>query len=242
MAEIAKRWSGADWADCKKDLCIIGLGGIGSWTALSLARIDHNLILIDGDTIDATNVSGGQMYRTSDIGKYKVNAIKEICRSFGCSGNIIPYQEFYSVEKCGVFPITICGLDNMKSRKEIFTAWKNKYMGEKNTLFIDGRLLLENMEIFCIQGEDENSIEMYEKEHLFDDSEVADTDCTVKQCTFSAMGIASIITASVCNWLTNNKLGMEMRDVPFYQSFFMPIFNKKVVKNEKKEIMEAAFS
>lgn len=240
--KTVKRWSGSDWADCIETIGIIGLGGIGSWVALATARIDHNLILIDGDSIDDTNVSGGQLYRASDIGRHKVEAIRDICRSFGCNQDIEIYPGMYKKEACGSFPITICGLDNMKARKEVFEEWEKNFYNKK-ALFIDGRLLLENMEIFSIDGRDIDAIAEYKKSYLFDDSEVPDTDCTVKQCTFSAMSIASLITATLVNWLTNNKLDMQVRAVPFYQNLFLPIFNIKHIPNVKeKSTFQAASS
>jgi molybdopterin/thiamine biosynthesis adenylyltransferase len=226
------RWSGADWASEQRFIYLIGLGGIGSWTALNLARIGHSLCLIDGDVVDQTNVGGGQMYRTKDIGKNKVACVHEICREFGCSASMETYNDNYNVESFGINAITICGLDNMAARKEIFEAWvtyvqKEKKSDRRDCLFIDGRLLLENMEIFTIKGNDGAAIAEYRQKYLFDDSEVATLDCTTKQCTFSAMTIAGLITTTLCNWLTNQKLDMEMRTVPFHQRLFLPIFDLK---------------
>ena len=41
-----KRWSGFDWADQQKQIMMIGAGGIGSWTCLSLSRIMHEIVII----------------------------------------------------------------------------------------------------------------------------------------------------------------------------------------------------
>jgi hypothetical protein len=226
-----KRWSGADWATEQREIMIVGCGGIGSWTALNLSRIGHNLILVDGDNVDETNVTGGQMFRTKDIGMSKAKTVKEICKEFGCENKITCVEEMFTPE-LGIEPIVITGLDNMTARKLVFDTWisdmavlpENKDINDY--LLIDGRLTLEMNEVFCIQGNNKQQIDRYKIHHLFSDEEANLEDCTTKQSTFGAMNIASIITATLCNWLTNNKLGMEMREVPFYQRTYLPLFKQ----------------
>lgn len=222
-----KRWGAADWADQQKYITLIGCGGIGSWTALSLARIGHKLTLFDGDSVDVTNVEGGQMFKRSQVGQNKAIAMVDICREFGTTSSMDPIDEDFDPEEFAVENITICAVDNMAARKAAFSTWRKNNLGEAGypSIFIDGRLLLENMEIFAIKGDDKKAMKRYEKDHLFSDEEVAALDCTSKQTTFSAMIIAGMITATLCNFLTNEKLEMEMREVPFYQRMFLPIFD-----------------
>lgn len=226
MKESAKRWSGLDWADQKKEIMVVGVGSIGSFTSFSLSRIGHDLVLIDGDNVDETNVQGGQMYRVVDVGVSKVSCIRDVCRTFGTTNDIEWVNEMYrGLNETGMLDICICGLDNMAARKLVFESWV-KSIKIKNTaseaLFIDGRCTGEMYEIFAIQGNDEIAIQEYMDNHLFTDDESEELDCTKKSTTFVAMGIASQITATVCNFLTNYKLKMEIRDIPFYQRMFIP--------------------
>ncbi|CZE47614.1 thiamine biosynthesis protein ThiF [Campylobacter geochelonis] len=58
-------------------VAILGLGGLGSNIAVMLARVGvANLLLIDFDTIEASNLNR-QIYTTEDIGKLKTQALKE---------------------------------------------------------------------------------------------------------------------------------------------------------------------
>lgn len=227
MATIKKatRFSGLDWASEVKDVTLVGLGGIGSWLALNLSRIGHELTIIDGDYVDITNVNGGQMYRATDINKKKALSVLDMCRMMGCTNNITAVDELYQSGD-GLTPITLTGLDTMVARKAVFTEWlemvectekKDEY------LLIDGRLLSENMEVIAIQGNKPEQIYKYQKEYLFDDNEIPELDCTTKQTTFGAMIIGGIMTTILCNWLTNKKIGVEFREVPFYQRLFLPI-------------------
>ena len=235
MAQLrTTRFSGLEWAEELKRIVLVGAGGIGSWTALNLSRIGHDLELIDGDSVDETNVHGGQMFRTKDIGKKKVSAVLEICREFGCINDISAIDSMFE-EDWDTNPITITGLDNMKARKLVFDRWVEQHGDNKDALFIDGRLLAENMEVLAVQGGNEDQIANYKSEYMFTDDEVDELDCTTKQSTFSAMGISSLITATLCNFLTNRKLDFEMREVPFYQRLFYPI-SKYDIKSAEKEV------
>lgn len=226
------RFSGADWADQLHSILVIGAGGISSWTILNLSRIGHDLIIVDPDMVDETNVTGGQMYRMADIGKSKVSAVYEICRAMGCINEMDLIEDYYEAGM-GMENICITGLDNMKARKEAFDAWEahvdtvDDSGNAKDCLFIDGRLTLEMFEVFAIQGSDMEAREKYRQNHLFSDEEAMALDCTTKQSTFGAMGIASFITATLCNFLTNRKLDVDFREVPFYQRIHFPILQHK---------------
>ena len=235
----ATRWSGADWASEKENILLVGVGGIGSWTALNLSRIGHSLYIFDPDTVDATNVSGGQMYKREDIGTHKVYAVRDICRELG-SSSAIEGMDYEYDEESEALPITITGLDNMKARKNVFNVWKSQLTNEeiekKHCLLIDGRLLMEQMEIFAIRGDDEKAIQEYEQKFLFDDSEAAELECTAKQTTFAAMIISGLITATLCNFLTNKKMGVDFREVPFHQKLFLPLFMHSTKQEATEEI------
>lgn len=253
MSVKTTRFSGADWGDQLRTVNLIGVGGIGSWTALNLARIGHELYLIDADSVDETNVTGGQMYRNTDVSKTKVSAVETICREFGCTNPIYGladwykgeelYETFERTEGFEFFPkIIVNGLDNMKTRKQTFEDWK-KYCDicteeeNKQNIFIDGRLNCEMWEIFTMRGDNKRAMAKYAEEYLFSDAESPDLDCTNKQSTFGAMSISASITATLCNLLTNEKLGVEFREVPFYQRSYFPLFeSRKEVVSEAVEI------
>lgn len=236
MANVrTTRFSGADWADQLHPIILVGVGGIGSWLALNLARIGHELYLIDPDTVDETNVTGGQMYQQTQVGTTKVAAVHQLCRAFGAVTQITALPQLYTAD-LGATDIMITGLDNMKARKEVYEAWKAHVCGKETMeerakcFFMDGRLTLEMYEVLTLQGHKADQLERYERDFLFDDAETVELDCTTKQSTFGAMGIACRMTATLCNWLTNQKLDMEFREVPMYQRDFFPIFEYRKVE------------
>ena len=115
--------------------------------------------------------------------------------------------------------------DNMKARKDMFEAWK-AYLeewksdgGSDTPVFIDGRLTMEQLQIFCVTPD---KISEYEA-HLFDDSEVPDAPCTLKQTSHSAAMIASHMVAFFTNHIANNNIGETDRALPFMWEYFIPI-------------------
>jgi molybdopterin/thiamine biosynthesis adenylyltransferase len=171
---------------------VLGVGGIGSHLSFLLARQDCKLHLIDFDSVDLVNVGGGQLYGICDISKPKVEAIKEKIELLCDLPNITTYDEKYT-ENSFTCPIVFSCFDNMEARKVAFNKWKAQ---ENRELFIDGRLGLSYGTVFTvIKGREEQ----YE-DTLFNDSEVADAECTMKSTTHSATLIASLICASFANY------------------------------------------
>ncbi|MCR1954014.1 sulfur carrier protein ThiS adenylyltransferase ThiF [Clostridioides mangenotii] len=61
----------------KGSIAVLGLGGLGSNIAISLARIGvGNLVLVDYDVVEPSNLNR-QQYYIDDIGKYKTQALSE---------------------------------------------------------------------------------------------------------------------------------------------------------------------
>lgn len=72
---------------------VLGLGGLGSNIAISLARIGvGHLILVDFDVVEPSNLNR-QQYFISDIGKYKTDALKSHIK------NINPFIKIDTVNK-----------------------------------------------------------------------------------------------------------------------------------------------
>lgn len=225
IKENTSRFSGAIWANKIKTLDVIlaGVGGIGSWVGLLLSRLDINsLVIFDDDRVDASNLSG-QLYGTSDIDNSKVYAL---------NNKLIEFSSFYKnscrkqkyESNSPAQDIMICGFDNMRARKIFFQNWKRQISisieDNKNLLFIDGRLAAEELQVFCLRGDDKYSIEKYEKEYLFSDAEAEETICSYKQTSFMSNMIASIIINLLVNHASNLcEESILDRDLPFYTQY-----------------------
>lgn len=237
----AGRFKDAPWFPKEETHVIIGgVGGIGSWLTLLLARAGFIPIVYDFDTFEEHNMSG-QLVPKSSIGAIKVEAVKKVVLDFADT-EITANNEKYTSETMSHHYV-FSGFDNMQARKDMFNAWK-EYVGEweqykiarkesenglvpedqvtyfaNEPIFIDGRLLMEQLQIFCVTPD---NIEEYEK-HLFHDDEVKEAPCTLKQTSHSATMIASHMVGFFTNHMANNAEGEKDRAVPFMWEYFIPI-------------------
>lgn len=222
--EGTARFSSAIWYDeiQKKDITLAGLGGIGSWTALLLGRVRPNrLYLYDDDSVELVNMAG-QLYSSDDIGKSKVDATAVNLSKFATYNSIVAYRSRYT-EESPATDIMICGFDNMIARACFFKNWLN-HVKEKteeerrHCLFIDGRLAAEELQVFCIVGNDTKNINRYAKEFIFKDEEANETLCSYKQTTY----MANLIGGFIVNLFTNfvaDEICEGIRDIPFLTSY-----------------------
>jgi len=222
------RVKGASWFPLlyKKDILVLGQGGIGSWVSLLLSRIGCNLHLYDMDTYEEHNMSG-QFVTREYISSPKVYAIRQLISEFSPDCELVDaYEEEYTIDSL-TNNVTICGFDNMIARRIAFDKWKAQLSidVDKSTYFFqDGRLLAEQLQIFNIPGDKPNLIERYEKDYLFDDGEVEEAECTFKQTSHCAAMIASHMVGFLTNWIG------PIKQVPFFFEYVIPI---NYMKNDK---------
>lgn len=112
-----KRFSTEIYNKLKKaEVAVAGLGGIGSNTAVSLARsgIGH-IHLVDFDTVDLTNLNR-QAYTIEHLGRLKTEALKELLLNINPYLNItietVKVTEENAVEIFKEYPIVCEAFDN----------------------------------------------------------------------------------------------------------------------------------
>lgn len=224
ISEETSRFNSAIWFDKtrKQNVTIAGLGGIGSYVVFMLSRLDVNtMTLYDPDKVERVNLSG-QLYNSNQIGDYKVDAAASMIANYSNYYSFVAKHEKLD-ENSMISKVTICGFDNMKARKDAFRNWTNfvarlpeEERGE--CLFIDGRLAAEELQVFCIKGDDTDGERRYEP-YLFSDSQAAPTVCSYKQTTFMANMIGSIIVNLFINFVANQCNPLIDRDLPFYTEY-----------------------
>ena len=96
-------------------------------------------------------------------------------------------------------------------------------MNPPESIFIDGRLNAEQFQVYYVTLE--NCIE-YEKNHLFDDKEVEDTNCSYKQTTHFAAAIAAKMIQGFTAFLD------ETYELPFRYEEIGPLFLTDIKNHE----------
>ncbi|MFK5882997.1 MAG: tRNA threonylcarbamoyladenosine dehydratase [Candidatus Izemoplasma sp.] len=82
-----------------KTVLVFGLGGVGSYAAEALVRSGiQNIIILDKDLIEESNINRQLIALTSTIGKPKVEVMKARLLDINPKCNIITYQLFYNFE------------------------------------------------------------------------------------------------------------------------------------------------
>jgi molybdopterin/thiamine biosynthesis adenylyltransferase len=200
-----------------------GAGGIGSWLCAVLSRAGYVLHVWDFDTIDETNF-GGQLYSKNFEGKNKAESVKAMCEMLGAEQMIMTGQTL--TETADVSPICFSAFDNMKARKILFESWVKTVNGlpeeeKRKAIFVDGRMLAEAGHIYWVTID---KIEAY-RTQLFEDSVVGDQPCSAKATSHCGAFISSIMMAGFTNWVTNVKLEMDAREVPFKMEFELALLN-----------------
>jgi len=119
-------------------VAIVGLGGLGSVSALYLALAGvGNLTLIDQDTVEINNLHRQVLYSLSDIRYPKVEAAERRIRQLNPEVKVNPVPENISSENAASIlsdaDCVVDGLDNMQTRYVI-----NRYCAEKQIPFIFG--------------------------------------------------------------------------------------------------------
>lgn len=225
MNDTTARFSGAEWYNeiQRTSIILAGLGGIGSWTALQLARmVPSRMVLYDDDVVEAVNMAG-QLYGYNDVGKNKVNAVSELITSYTSMQNVYAIPEKFTSE-CEAGDIMICGFDNMDARKTFFNSWEAHVLctpeeERRKCLFIDGRLSMDELQVLCMSGEDSYNIMRYRNEFLFSSREAEHTVCSMKQTTYLASMIGSFIVNLFTNWVANLLNPIIPYDVPFFTNY-----------------------
>ena len=83
----------------EKTILVVGLGGVGGYATESLVRSGiHNLILIDHDNIDLTNLNRQIITTQNNIGSSKVDEFKKRILEINPNCNVITHKLFLNRE------------------------------------------------------------------------------------------------------------------------------------------------
>ena len=171
-----------------KEVHIIGVGAVGSWVALQLAKMGvRNMTLHDFDKVEAHNLCN-QVYGVNDIGKHKVDTLADIIENlthYRPQTSKLRVKESSAYKYKGfVFVLT----DTMKSRNEIFEGLKNG----KAEYLIETRMGAECGRVYTVNLNDDYACNAY-KSTLYTDEQAETSLCgTSLSLLPTALNIASL--------------------------------------------------
>lgn len=105
----------------RSKVLLIGAGGLGSPTACYLAAAGVGTLgVMDGDSVDITNLQRQILHKTSDIGRPKVESAAETIKALNPDVTVVPYPTRITVENIfdviKDYDLVIDGSDNFETR------------------------------------------------------------------------------------------------------------------------------
>jgi tRNA A37 threonylcarbamoyladenosine dehydratase len=113
-------------------VCVVGVGGVGSWVVEGLARSGIGaLTFVDLDDVCVTNVNRQLPALDGQIGRAKVAALAERVRLINPACRVEAVQEFFteaSAERllAGKFDFVIDAIDNMTNKARLIAACRDR--------------------------------------------------------------------------------------------------------------------
>jgi len=189
----------------KKKIAIVGSGSVGSFTALSLSKLGmSNMEIYDDDKIEDHNIPN-QFFRLDQIGKPKVEALKEIIKAFSGYELTVYPRKFGEIDQ-PIAEVVIVATDSMESRKLV---WDKCKMNINVKFFIDCRMGGEALKVYTIRPCDTDEVEFYEKT-LHSDGKSSELPCSAQTIIYNILVISGLATNQVKKVLTNDNYKKEI--------------------------------
>lgn len=176
-------------------VCVVGAGWIGSNSVYCLAKQwIENIKCIDFDSVEIEN-TGSQFYMEKDIGKLKVEALKENIQ-WATWIEIDTVKTKYKKSNINGYDIIVLALDNLETRKQIVEDC------DDSQIILDTRMVKRIAQCFCFYGFQKER--WFEECYTTDENTVQEVACTEKAIAHNALIMAWIVGSLVCD-ICNNK-------------------------------------
>lgn len=201
-------------------ISIVGAGGIGSFLTLALAKIGFQQIAVyDFDRVEEHNLPS-QYYRLSDIGRYKVDCLKEIVKDFSGLDITIYSRPAVIRDMQEMKGVVFSAVDSMSARRLIFENIRPLNV----QWYIDGRMGGNQLEIYTVKNTPQERGKY--RNVLWSDDETSDVPCTQRAVMYNVLSIASLMT---------NQLRLVLSGKPYSRMITFD-FENVLLLNEQVEV------
>lgn len=199
------------------EILLVGCGGIGSYTALLLAKMGlTNMTLVDHDLVEEENV-GTQIYGNSAIGLSKTDALSDLILEHSDASTTTSHEARYDKTQLQLMRaprrIYIAAVDNMETRRTFFAdvmAWTCANVHampgppQVKALWIDPRMTLEFLEVnsFDISGGIRlgTHLKLYKNRLNDKNAEYEEAPCGERAIPGTGMWAAHTILSIILRW------------------------------------------
>ena len=176
---------------------LIGAGSIGSVTAFWLAKMGLlDIHVFDADIVEVHNWSN-QLYRASDVGIPKAQALMEVMNEFGLELPSIMIDRYTGQQ---LTEVVISAVDSMASRKAI---WKSVRGQGQVKLYLDARMGLETLMVHALNPQSRDGRIRY-TQTLHGDAEALQEPCTGRTICYTPL-MASAVLCNLVKRYTNQE-------------------------------------
>jgi len=199
------RHSGIYQIDPYETVTVVGAGGIGAITALTLAKMGFkNLRLFDAESVEDENVAT-QFHPVDAVGTLKVLSVSREISRHDPSVAVDFYWSNVDMDTDIKANYIVCTVDSITSRKAVWEAAK-KNMGWM--YYLDARMGAEVLQLYTVYGRE---VGWYDSRiNVLNEDDVPDLPCTEKATIYTAMGAAAFICATI-------RRAMQFEVVPRFQ-------------------------
>ncbi len=131
----------------KANVLVVGLGGVGSFAAEFLARAGvGNMTIVDGDTVDITNINRQLPALHSTVGKHKVEVVAERLLDINPKLNLIKINEFLNPERMdqvldeGNFNYILDCIDSVTPKLKLLIAARRRKIKVVSSMGAGGKI------------------------------------------------------------------------------------------------------
>jgi len=183
---------------------LIGVGSVGSFTALTLGKMGvGEIVAYDEDGVSIHNLPA-QFFTDHDIGQFKVDALEDILEDFASDVKYKGYNKFYTGQK--LQETTIVSTDNMASRKLV---WEQFLKQDQARYLIEARMGAEMCKIYTIRDKTKKTQAFYSKT-LHSDDKSYKLPCTARTIIYNVLMVSSLITRAYKAIINDEKFPKEL--------------------------------
>jgi len=203
MVNLKRQSEFFDPIDNKEEIHIIGVGAVGSHIAQNLARLGIKRIHIwDFDEVEDHNIPN-QMFRQTNIGTLKVDAIENYLKEINEEIEVIKHEKYIDEQINGI--IFSC-VDSIETRRIIYT--NNEFNTDLKAVF-DTRIGLDDGQIFSADWSKGSNITnlISVSEFTHDEAETKVSSCGSKLTVLpTVQTAATLATSNFINFIKTKTL------------------------------------
>lgn len=204
-------------------ITIIGCGAIGSWLGVALAKMGcTNIRYYENDIVEAENYSN-QIFGEHDIGKHKLDAMKEHMKAYDAFTKNWQYNYKFLTPGMELdTELLVFAVDSIKVRGELFEAFR---FSENLKLVLDGRIGRNVAMVFAIDMTQGVECDYYQKREIYPQNEAAQIPCTEKTFIAACQYVSSCMSASLQAYVNGRLSKYPLKtyvDFTYYNSQVTP--------------------